>query len=88
MRPKKAIVSGLKKIEYGSAIAVRLTRFTGKSKTYLHPKHLIAQNPWYITHIKKGDTVVVLSGIQKGKSGKVIKIDGLAASPVLMREGK
>lgn len=31
-------------------------------------------------HIKKGDTVVVLSGIEKGKSGKVAKVmpkDGL-----------
>lgn len=25
-------------------------------------------------HIKKGDTVVVLSGVEKGKSGKVIKV--------------
>jgi len=25
-------------------------------------------------HIKKGDTVVVRSGIEKGKSGKVIKV--------------
>ncbi len=25
-------------------------------------------------HIKKGDTVVVLSGVGKGKSGKVIKV--------------
>ena len=25
-------------------------------------------------HIKKGDTVVVLSGTEKGKSGKVVKV--------------
>lgn len=25
-------------------------------------------------HIKKGDTVVVLSGVEKGKSGKVVKV--------------
>ena len=25
-------------------------------------------------HIKKGDTVVVLSGVEKGKSGKVIRV--------------
>lgn len=25
-------------------------------------------------HVKKGDTVVVLSGTEKGKSGKVVKV--------------
>ena len=26
-------------------------------------------------HVKKGDTVVVLSGNDKGKSGKVLRVD-------------
>ena len=92
MRPKKAIVSGLKKIEYGSAIAVRLTRFTGKSKTYLHPKHLIAQNPWYITHIKKGDRILDLgcsSGQSSIKAAKTAqKVVGVDFDESLLRLAK
>lgn len=76
MNFKKVIVLGLKKIEYASAIAVRLTKYTGKSRTYLHPKHLITQNPWYIRYINKNDVVLDLgcsSGQSSIKAAKIAK---------------
>jgi large subunit ribosomal protein L24 len=34
-------------------------------------------------HIKKGDTVIVLSGKEKGKSGKVLEVDRVAERAIV-----
>lgn len=57
---KKIYVILLKKIDLGSAIAVRLTKYTGKSKEFVHPKHFITQTPWFIKNIEKSDKVLDL----------------------------
>ena len=57
---KKLFVSILKQADLGSAIAVRLTKLTGKSKVPIHPKHLLTEKPWFIKYIKKKDVVLDL----------------------------
>jgi 2-polyprenyl-3-methyl-5-hydroxy-6-metoxy-1,4-benzoquinol methylase len=35
-------------------LAIRLTRWTGKSREYVHPKHLLGEDPdqyWYLAHL-------------------------------------
>jgi 2-polyprenyl-3-methyl-5-hydroxy-6-metoxy-1,4-benzoquinol methylase len=42
-------------------LAIRLTRWTGKSREYVHPKHLLGeteQNYWYLAHIAPDATVL------------------------------
>ncbi|MDP2649738.1 MAG: class I SAM-dependent methyltransferase [bacterium] len=61
---KKLLVSLLKQLDLGSAIAVRLTKITGKSKTPLHPKHFLEQKPWFTKYLSKKDLVLDLgSGV-------------------------
>lgn len=67
MTIKKLYVLLLKKLEIGSAIAVRLTKYTGKSTVFIHPKHFLTQKPWYINSLKKGDVVLDL-GSGNGQS--------------------
>jgi SAM-dependent methyltransferase len=46
----------------GAAVAVRLTRYTGKSPHAVHPKHL-SDTPWhhwYVEHLEQGDLVLDL----------------------------
>ena len=57
---KKAYVLILKKIEIGSAIAVRLTKYTGKSKVFVHPKHFLNAKPWFTNYLQKKDLVLDL----------------------------
>lgn len=57
---KKTTVLLLKYLNFGSAIAVRLTKLTGKSKVPLHPKHFLTQTPWFTKYIKKRDIVLDL----------------------------
>lgn len=54
------IVILLKNLRILSSIAVRLTVLTRKSSSPVHPKHLIAQNKWYLNHLKKSDIVLDL----------------------------
>src|SRR5207249_9049373 len=38
-------------------LAIRLTRWTGKSREYVHPKHLLADTPahyWYLEYMTPG----------------------------------
>jgi ubiquinone/menaquinone biosynthesis C-methylase UbiE len=56
----KFIIKILKNIEYFSAIAMRLTKFTGKSNVPLHPKHLTKSKVWFARHLKKNDLVLDL----------------------------
>ena len=42
-------------------LAIRLTRWTGKSREYVHPKHLLASDDdryWYLRYIAAGTTVL------------------------------
>lgn len=66
----------LKKTEVLSAIAVRLTKITGKSKTPIHPKHLLDKKPWYIKFLDKKDILLDLgchNGQNTIKSSKFVK---------------
>jgi 2-polyprenyl-3-methyl-5-hydroxy-6-metoxy-1,4-benzoquinol methylase len=41
--------------------AMRLTKWTGKSKVYIHPKHLAPLDPrhhWYLSYLQPGDRVL------------------------------
>lgn len=90
--PKKIYVVSLKKLEFLSAVAVRLTRYTGKSKNYVHPKHLLSQNPWYISFLNKKDIVLDLgcgpgqSSIKASRAAK--KIVAVDIDPALIRFAK
>lgn len=57
---KKIAVLGLKQMDLGSAIAVRLTVLFGKSKTPVHPKHFLYKNPWFTRYLKKSDITLDL----------------------------
>lgn len=73
---KKFLILSLKKIEIGSAIAVRLTKYTGKSETFIHPKHFLDSDPWYTKQIGKNDLVLDLgsgSGQSSIKTAKYCK---------------
>ncbi len=42
-------------------LAIRLTRWTGKSREYVHPKHLLGDTPehyWYLEHLAPGATLL------------------------------
>jgi len=57
---KKIAVAALKQLDLGSAIAVRLTKITGKSKIPIHPKHLLTETPWFTSYLEKKDVVLDL----------------------------
>ncbi len=75
---KKSYVRLLKKIEVGSAVAVRLTKYTGKSKVFIHPKHFLTQKPWYTEHLEKKDIILDLgsgfgqNAIKAAKFSKIV----------------
>lgn len=56
----KSYVYLLKKLELGSAIAVRLTKITGKSEFPIHPKHFLTNKPWFSAYLKKTDVLLDL----------------------------
>lgn len=73
---KKILVIFLKKLDLASALAVRLTRLTGKSKVPIHPKHLLDQKPWFCQFLDKNDIVLDLgcgNGQNAVKTGKIVK---------------
>jgi SAM-dependent methyltransferase len=43
-----------------TGLSIRLTRWTGKSREYIHPKHLLdyADHHWYLRYLRPGDTVL------------------------------
>ena len=57
---KKIAVAFIKQLDLGSAIAVRLTKITGKSKIPIHPKHLLTETPWFTRYLGKKDVVLDL----------------------------
>ena len=49
----------IKKSKVFSAVSMRLTQLTGKSKYKIHPKHLIKiEPPWYLADINQQDVVL------------------------------
>lgn len=73
---KKSVVKFLKSLEIGSAIAIRLTKLTGKSDIPVHPKHLLFTPPWYVKYLSKGDIVIDLgsgNGQNTIKASKFVK---------------
>lgn len=73
---KKLYITCLKKIEICSALAVRLTKYSGKSKVFIHPKHFLNKKPWFIKFLAKNDIVLDLgssSGQNAIKSSKYVK---------------
>lgn len=70
------VVRILKRIEIGSAIAVRLTKYTGKSSVFLHPKHFLYELPWYTNDLDRNDIVLDLgsgSGQSTIKTAQIAK---------------
>jgi len=56
---EKNITLLLTKLGILSALAIRLTKITGKSKMPVHPKHLVnLDKPWYLRYIKSEDEVL------------------------------
>ena len=57
-RPLVAAVDSLNR--RGGAVAVRLVRYTGKSREPIHPKHLVDHpwHDWYLPHLRAGDRVL------------------------------
>lgn len=73
---KKILVIFLKKLDLASALAVRLTKLTGKSKFPVHPKHLLDQKPWFCQFLDKNDIILDLgsgNGQNAVKAGKIAK---------------
>ena len=92
MNLKRLIVLIIKKIEIGSAVAVRLTKYTGKSQVFIHPKHFLSQTPWYTKYLKKSDVVLDLgsgngqSSIKASRFAK--KVVGLEIDKELIKIAK
>lgn len=58
---KKTVVKLLKKLEWGSALGVRLTHWTGKASIPTHPKHLINVGQlYYLKYIRPQDVILDL----------------------------
>ena len=52
------VILTLQKLQYLSALSIRLTKITGKSKYPIHPKHLIKKTPWYLKYLSAKDIVL------------------------------
>ena len=57
-RPLVAAVDSLNR--RGGTVAVRLVKYTGKSREAIHPKHLVDApwHHWYVDHLQPGDVVL------------------------------
>ncbi len=89
---KKILVIILKKISIGSALAIRLTKLTGKSKLPIHPKHFLTDQPWYLKYINKTDKILDLgcgNGQNSIKAAKIAKqVIGLEIDQTLLAIAK
>src|SRR4030042_5339724 len=55
---KKILVLALQKLQHLSAVAMRLTQLTDKSKYPIHPKHLIKKTPCDKKYLSKNEIVL------------------------------
>lgn len=89
---EKFTISIIKKTELGSALALRLTKLTGKSKEPLHPKHFLNESPWFIKYLQKTNTVLDLgsgNGLYSIKSAPFVKsITGIEFDPKNLKISK
>lgn len=89
---KKIFVLALQKMEYGSALSMKLVKLTGKHIHDIHPKHLIKNRIWFDNYLKKDDMVLDLGcGIGQTSiriSSKVKKIVGLDNDPKSIKIAK
>lgn len=89
---KKALVILLKKLDIGSAIAVRLVKITGKSKEPIHPKHFLSQKPWFTKYLNENDLVLDVgcgNGQNTIKAAKIVKkVIGVDANLPLLNIAK
>jgi SAM-dependent methyltransferase len=56
-----ALISIVRVNAKAKRLAIRLTRWTGKSAEYVHPKHLLADTDaqyWYLAHVGRGDDLL------------------------------
>lgn len=88
----KLLVLALQKIDILSALAMRLTQLTGKSKYRIHPKHLIPSQIWFDKYLEKKDEVLDL-GANSGQISlkiafKVKKIMGIDVDAKLIEIAK
>lgn len=59
MKFRRSYVLALKKTKLASALASRMTQWTGKSRWPIHPKHLVEVVPaWYLPFLKSTDQVL------------------------------
>lgn len=89
MKIKKLFVNFVKTLNLGSAVAVRLTKLTGKSKVPVHPKHLLTEKPWFTKYITKNDVVLDIgcgNGQNSIKAAKIAKrVVGVEISVTLLK---
>lgn len=89
---KKYIVLMIKKTDLASALAVRITQYTGKSKVPMHPKHFISNKPWFTQGVGKNEVVVDLGAGNGQNSIKIArlckKVISLEINPDLIKIGE
>lgn len=68
---EKLIVILLKKSELLSSLSLRLVKLTGKSKTPIHPKHLVKSKVWYEKYLGSKDVILDLGA---GSCNDALKI--------------
>lgn len=74
MMANKLLVKCLKKMEVLSAVSCRLTQITGKSRTPIHPKHLLIKDiPEYFKFLRKTDIVLDLGCHRAKRTLKISK---------------
>lgn len=87
---KKTLVLALKQLELGSALAVRATKFTGKSKIPIHPKHFLTQTPWFASFLTAKDLVLDLgcgNGQNTLKAAKIARrVTGVEIDQRLLKQ--
>lgn len=59
-RVNKYFILSLKETDLLSALAVRMTKWLGKSNVPIHPKHFLNKSPWFVLGLAKNDIVLDL----------------------------
>lgn len=89
---KKSTVALVQKLDYLSAISIRLVQLTGKHPERIHPKHLVKTPIWYAGYLKQTDTVLDLGcGVCMNSiklASRVKKVIGLDADSYSLNVAK